>query len=141
MKRRSKAGGEPTRPRGSKAAAGRRRDPPKDASGSTRSEGGRETAIVPPADETLEQLSATSEVLKIIGASQGRLEPVFQALLQRAARLCEAKFGILYLYEDGGFRVGAMHNAPRALAESTSQREQREPILRPGPLTTLVFCR
>jgi GAF domain-containing protein len=110
-------------------------DPPKDASGSTRSEGGRETAIVAPADETLEQLSATSEVLKIIGASQGRLEPVFQALLQRAARLCEAKFGILYLYEDGGFRVGAMHNAPRAFAESIAQREQREPILRPGPLT------
>ena len=133
MRQRSRAGGKT-----GKAAVLRRHNPPKFASGRTRSGGDRNTAFAPPADETLEQLSATSEVLKIIGASQGRLEPVFQAILERAARLCEAKFGILYLSEDGGFRIGAMHNAPRAFAESIRQRERREPILHPGPLTPLA---
>jgi GAF domain-containing protein len=134
MKRRSKAGGKTA-----KAAMLRRRNPPKRASGRTRSGGDRNAGTAtPPADETLEQLSATSEVLKIIGGSQGRLETVFQALLERAARLCEANFGILWLHEDGGLRIGAMHNAPRAFAESIAQRRKHEPILRPGPLTPLA---
>src|SRR5579864_9743190 len=129
MKRRSKAGGKPVRPRHAKAAV-----TPKPR-GRTRAGIGRNIAATPSGDEAFAQLSATSEVLKIIGASQGRLEPVFQALLERAARLCEAKFGILWLYEDGGFRLGAMHNAPRAFAEAVAQRE---PVFRPGPLTPLA---
>jgi GAF domain-containing protein len=130
MRRRSRAGGKPVRPRHAKAGVTL-----KSARGRSRAGGGRNIATTPTGDEALEELSATSEVLKIIGASQGRLEPVFQALLERAARLCEAKFGILWLYEDGGFRLGAMHNAPRAFAEAVAQRE---PIFRPGPLTPLA---
>ena len=130
MKRRSKAGGKPVRPRHAKAGVTL-----KPARGRSRAGGGRNIATTPTGDEALEELSATSEVLKIIGASQGRLEPVFQALLERAARLCEAKFGILWLYEDGGFRLGAIHNAPRAFAEAVAQRE---PVFRPGPLTPLA---
>ena len=54
--------------------------------------------------ESLEQQTATSEVLQVISSSPGELEPVFETMLSNAARICEAKFGTLYLYEDDGFR-------------------------------------
>ena len=54
--------------------------------------------------ESLEQQTATSEVLGVISSSPGELEPVFQAMLANAMRICEAKFGIMFGYADGAFR-------------------------------------
>ena len=72
--------------------------------------------------ELLEQQTATSEVLRVISASPGELEPVFQAMLENATRLCEAQFGVLNLYENGALRMGAMHNVPSAFAEFLQSR-------------------
>ena len=49
--------------------------------------------------------------------SKSALEPVFQAMLENATRICEAKFGVLNLYENEVLRMGAMHNVPPAFAE------------------------
>jgi class 3 adenylate cyclase len=66
--------------------------------------------------QSLEQQTATSEVLSVISSSPGELEPVFQTMLQNATRICEAKFGFLWLAERDGFRAVAFHNVPPALA-------------------------
>ena len=67
--------------------------------------------------EALEQQTATSEVLRVISSSPGELEPVFQAMLANAVRLCDAKFGTLNLYDGEAFRAGALHNVPPAYAD------------------------
>src|SRR5215472_13950617 len=79
-------------------------------------------------NEALEQQTATSEVLKVISRSRGQLEPVFNAMLEKAVRICGAKFGQLFLSEDDGFRMIAMHDVPRAFAE----KRRREPFFRPS---------
>jgi GAF domain-containing protein len=79
--------------------------------------------------EALEQQTATSEVLQVISSSPGELEPVFQALLENAVRICGAKFGNLLLYKDDAFHTGALYGAPPAWAEL----RRRESILHPGP--------
>jgi GAF domain-containing protein len=79
--------------------------------------------------ESLEQQTATSEVLQVISSSPGELQPVFQAMLANATRICEAKFGTLYLREADGFRTVATHNAPPAYVEART----RDPLLRPPP--------
>ena len=83
--------------------------------------------------EALEQQTATSEVLQVISSSPGELEPVFQAMLANATRICEAKFGTLWLREGDAFRAVALHNAPPAYAEA----RRRELRLRPPPDTAL----
>jgi signal transduction histidine kinase len=79
--------------------------------------------------ESLERQMATSEVLGIISSSPGELEPVFDAMLANATRICEAKYGMLWLSEGGGFRPVALHGLPPALAAE----RQRDMILRPDP--------
>jgi signal transduction histidine kinase len=79
--------------------------------------------------EALEQQAATSEVLRLISGSPGELEPVFEAMLANAVRICEAKFGNLLLYDGNAFRMAAMHGAPPAWDEL----RRREPVVRPGP--------
>jgi len=68
-------------------------------------------------DEALEQLAATSEVLKVISSSPGELEPVFNALLANATRICEATTGTLYLYEGTQFRGVATHHSEQSYVD------------------------
>ena len=75
--------------------------------------------------ESLEQQTATSEVLKVISSSPATLEPVFDAMLANATRICEAAFGSMLLREGNHFRRVALHNAPSEYAEYSD----KEPLL------------
>ena len=78
--------------------------------------------------ELLEQQTATSEVLSVLSSSPGELDPVFQAILANAVRLCAASFGNLYLRNEEFFRLAAAHNTPPAFVEN-----RRGQSYRPGP--------
>src|SRR5262245_36461740 len=82
--------------------------------------------------ESLQQQTATSEVLGVISSSPGELEPVFQAMLGNAVRICEASFGALLRFEGGAWRSAAMLGVPPAFAEFWQRGLQR-----PGPRTAL----
>ena len=77
--------------------------------------------------EALEQQTATSEVLKVISGSPSNLQPVFEAMLENATRICQASLGTMALYENGGFRHVALHGAPPAYSELRA----REPVVIP----------
>ena len=112
MKKRSKAGGEPIKGRRRKTQAPKRHDAPKVAARSnppTIAEEAKVARLGRDHDEAVEQLSAASDVLKVITSSPGDLKRVFDAILENATRLCEAKFGALWLREGDVFRIGAGH--------------------------------
>jgi GAF domain len=67
--------------------------------------------------ESLEQQTATSEVLRVISSSPSELTPVFQSMLANATRLCDANFAALNLHDNGLFPLVAAHNAPEAYVE------------------------
>ena len=83
--------------------------------------------------ESLEQQTATSEILSVISSSPGRLEPVFQSTLDNAVRICEAKFGFMNLYDSNTWRIIAVHGAVPAYTEFLQQRGYK----RPGPETVV----
>ncbi len=83
--------------------------------------------------QSLEQQTATSDVLKVISSSPGELKPVFDSLLANAVRICDAKFGVLFLSEVDAFRYVALHGAPPAFAEA----RLRQPVTRVKPGTTI----
>src|SRR5262249_23648076 len=82
--------------------------------------------------ETLSQQTATSEVLKVISSSAGELKPVFQAMLEQATHICDAKFGIVFRYNDGLFHPSASLDLPPALAAFMAKQGAFAP--KPGQL-------
>src|SRR5262249_29641415 len=85
--------------------------------------------------EALEQQTATSEVLKVISSSPGELEPVFNAMLENAVRICAARFGTLILFDDDAYRRAALYNAPAAFVE----QQAKDPLpLSASPTLTRV---
>ena len=133
MRRRSKTGGKAEKTQRLKALT--RRAASKTARHGSSLAFGEETNIARltrERDEALEQLAATSEVLNIVSASPGDLEPVFRSILANATRICGANFGTLYLSKEDGFYAAAFHNAPPAFVEA-----RKSGPLHPGPDSTL----
>ena len=84
--------------------------------------------------ESLQQQTATADVLRVISSSPGELEPVFKAILANATRICNAKFGNLWLREGNNFRIAATHGAPPAYVEHL----KREPVVTPEPESVMA---
>src|SRR5438874_468124 len=84
-------------------------------------------------DEAVELQAASAEVLKIIGSSPGDMKPMFEAMLGRALRICDAKFGHILLYDGERFHAVHLHDVP----PSYRAFWDRHGPIRPGPNTGL----
>src|SRR5467141_5266456 len=87
--------------------------------------------------ESLDQQTATAEVLGVINSSPGDLAPVFDAMLEKATRLCDAPFGILRTWDGERFHFGAVHGEPR-LSDWVRQRGPVRPDRDGGPLGRIL---
>jgi transcriptional regulator with GAF, ATPase, and Fis domain len=87
--------------------------------------------------ETREQQRATAKVLQVISSSPGRLEPVFQAMLENAVRICGAKFGTLFRFDGKAFHPAASVGTPRALTDFQKRRGSFVP--QPGSRLELLL--
>jgi hypothetical protein len=73
-------------------------------------------------EEARDERAALAEVLRVISSSDGELKPVYNAVLESAVSLCEAKFGVLYRYDGNLFHPEALIGAPQALIEFHRKR-------------------
>ena len=130
MKRRSKGRATAVKVRRPKSARLKRQGMAKDLSGHPAADEKSEISrLARELKEARAKQRATSDILQVITSFAGELEPVFQAILANAARLCEANFGTLTLNERDTFRVVALHNVPEGFAEL----RRRHPTVRFGP--------
>ena len=128
MRRRSRAGGEPAKAHRRKTVARKTRVTSKAARGRSSSIASLEAKVARltrERDELLEQQTATSEVLQIISSSPGDLEPVLAAMLEKAVRICDAKFGNIYRWDGDTLHVSASYNTPPAYAEERKRAQFR----------------
>jgi two-component system, NtrC family, sensor kinase len=89
--------------------------------------------------ESLQQQTATAEVLKVVSSSPGELGPVFNAMLENAVRICEATTGTLYLYEGTQFRGVATHHSEQSYVDYWRRNSVVELKKHPGaPLDRLA---
>ena len=133
MKRRSKAGGEAIKGPRRKTPEPKPRNAPKAVPRSKSSPSSKDTAVARLTHElreTTEQHSATSEILRVISSAPSDLQPVFQAMLKNAVRLCDAKFGNIYRWDGDALHLVATQNVPPAFVQARG----RSP-LRPSPQT------
>jgi GAF domain-containing protein len=131
MRRRSRTAGGSDKPRRRKIATPKRGYATNAKPNRGASIAGQETAVAQltrERDEALLRETANAEILRLISKSPGDLEPVFQAILENATRICEATFGSMLLREGDVYRRVAVHNAPPKFEEFSN----RAPILRRG---------
>ena len=131
MRKPSRAGGEPAKARPRKAVKPKGRSAPKVTRSRPSSVGGIDKKIAlltRERDDSLQQQTATSDVLQVISRSPGDLQPVFETILENAVRICDAKFGNIYRWDGNSLSLVATHNTPRAYAEA----RRRSPF-RPNP--------
>ena len=133
MKRRDKTGGKAAKTQRLKAL--KRRNSPKNMQRGISLATGEETNVQLTRElaEAREREAATSEVLKVISATPGELEPVFQTMLENATRICEATFGTMLLVEGDAFRRVALHNASPMFADFHS----KVPVVQPQKISHL----
>jgi GAF domain-containing protein len=112
MKKPSRAGQTPARARFRSALKPKGRNTPKPLSNRRSSADDSESEVAQlkrGLHEAVEQQTATAEILRVISSSPGALQPVFEAILENATRICEAKFGNLWLREGDKFRIVALY--------------------------------
>jgi two-component system, NtrC family, sensor kinase len=135
MRRRSRAGGKSPNAQAPKAVARKSRIAPKAGHARNASIASLEAKVAQLArerDEALAQQKATSEVLQVINSSPGDLEPVLAAMLEKAVRICDFKFGAVYRCDEGIWRLVETHNLPPAYS-----KVRRYAPFRPSPKSFL----
>jgi hypothetical protein len=149
MRRRSRAGGEIVKARRRKTVARKSRVTSKAADPSSSSASGEKTKVARltrerdealqrqtatatenarlrnELTESLQQQTAASDVLQVISSSPRELEPVFTTMLEKAVRICDAKFGNIYRWDGDALHLVASHNVPPAFADARRRSPRR----------------